>query len=145
MPAPGFETLLVIAGVGVPPYSGRGITETLAPIDEAENVVRTVNGGTLNLSPPQMQKYAITIEGEDINAPALGGVWPGTELVIDCISELAYPTGGTPERTVVTGSSRTDGTHTFYRPQLTVKLTHFESETDEWGLVVSWTLEAVEA
>ena len=52
--------------------------------------------------------------------------------------------GGTAQRSVVSGSSRTVGSFTFYRPQLSMQVTNFSLQTDEWGAVVSWTLDAEE-
>ena len=74
------ETLLVLSGNGVAPYSARGLTETLAPIAATVVPMRTVNGDLINMAPPQMQKYALTLSCTDVNPPALSGVWPGVCL-----------------------------------------------------------------
>ena len=78
--------------------------------------------------------------------PALDGIWPGAVVIVDCVAELSYVTsGGSPDRTVVSGSSRTEGSFTYYRPQLTMMVTRFNVNTDEWKAVVGWdmTLEEV--
>jgi hypothetical protein len=41
---------------------------------------------------------------------------------------------------VVAGSSRTEAGFTFYRPQLTMLITDFNVNRDEWGNATSWTM-----
>lgn len=139
------ETELVISGDGMPPTSVRGITETLEPIDN-----------------PQFDKYRLTIQCSDLNSPAFDplrvGNWRrtvngglidlsgnGSVLTVGCISELVYLTASSPasgpQRTAVSGSSRTFGAYTAYRPELTVGLISKSQETDEYGAVVQWTAE----
>lgn len=143
MPVP--LTLLVISGPGMPTYAARGLTQTLDPIGAAGAIARTVNGGLIDLSPPQMQKYRSTISCTDTEAPALDGVWPGQPLTVDCVSELGYLTaGGSPQRTVVSGSSRTAGAWTWYRPRLDMMVISYSTSADEWGAQVGWSLELEE-
>lgn len=132
--------------MGVPPYSCRGVRETLEMVDAAADMRRDVNGDFDNYAPEQMQKFKITIECTDQDAPALSGVWAGKQVTIGCTSEMAYLTGGTPDRTAVAGSERVgeDG-FTRYRPQLTVKVTRFSQQNAEWEHDYSWQLEAEEA
>jgi hypothetical protein len=140
------ETELVISGDGMPPTSVRGISETLEPINN-----------------PQFDKYRLTIQCSDMNAPAFDalriGSWRrtvngglidlsgnGSIVTVDCVSELAYKTlGGSPapepQRTAVSGSSRNSGNFTFYRPQLVVGLISKSQQTDEYGAVVQWQAE----
>lgn len=136
------ETEFVISGDGMPPTAVRGIRETLEPIDN-----------------PQFDKYRLTVSCSDKNAPAFDklkvGNWRrtvngglvdlsgnGSTVTINCMSELAYLTAGSPtpgpERSVVSGSSRTDGDYTFYRPVLTMGLMSKNQNTDEYGAVVDW-------
>ena len=64
----------------------------------------------------------------DQQPPAVDGLWPGQVLTIGCISELSYRTsGGAPARNVVAGSSRTEGSYTFYRPSLTMRVVSFNT------------------
>ena len=144
MTAP-YDTLLVLSGMGVTPYSTRQAKQLLAPIEASANIRRTVNGTLINLSPSQFTKYKSTISCEDQESPATDGIFPGTEIVIDCISELAYLTGGSPERPVVEGSERTVGPWTFYRPRLAMMMTApLEVTTAEWGATVAWQMELEE-
>jgi hypothetical protein len=143
MPPP--LTLLVISGPGMPTYAARGLTQTLDPIDAAGAIARTVNGGLIDLSPVQMRKYKSTISCTDVEAPALDGVWPGMPVTVDCVSELGYLTaGGSPQRTVVTGSSRTAGVWTWYRPRLDMMVISYSTSTDEYGAAIGWSLELEE-
>lgn len=139
-------TLLRISGIDVPPWSARGLTQTLAPIDAAANNWRTINGALLDVSAPQFRKYKSTITCNDQNPPAFSGLWPGRTLTIDCVSELSYKTGaaGQPERPVVEGSTRVEGLFTIYRPRLEMKCMSFSKDQDEYGAAVGWSIELEE-
>lgn len=138
-------TLLAISGINIPPYSARGIRQTLTPISGAANLRRTINGTLVDLSASQFRKYASTISCTDQQHPALNGVWPGLQVTVDCVCELSYLTsGGSADRTVVPGSSRTEGAYTFYRPRLTMRVLAYDIQTDEWGASVGWTLQLEE-
>jgi hypothetical protein len=138
-------TLLTLTGMGVTPYSARGLTQTLEPISAAVSLRRTVNGTLVDVSAPQFRKYRSTISCTDQQAPAIDGIYPGLTLTVGCIAELSYITsGGTPKRTPVTGSSRTEGPFTFYRPSLSMKVTGYRTTTDEYGSTVGWQLDLEE-
>ena len=134
-------TLLRLDPIGVPPYSARGITQTLQPIDGAAQLARTVNGTLTDMSDTNFRKFQSTISCTDQQQPALDGVWPGTILTVDCVIELSYKTsGGSPERTPVSGSSRVEGASTFYRPQLSMMVVDYQTGVDEWGADANWSL-----
>ena len=131
------ETLLVIAAAGVPPYSARGLTQTLVPLGGAMR--RTINGTLTDVSASQFRKYSSVITCTDQQPPAMSGVWPGQTLTVDCVAELSYLTAtGSPERTVV--ATRTEGLFTFYRPRLTMKVADWNTRTDEYGARIGWEL-----
>lgn len=132
-------TLLVLSGVGVPPYSARGIKQTLEPIRSAANIRRNVNGRLRNLSKAEFKKFQTTINGSDVDPPA--DMWPGDLVTVDCVAERSYLTiGGAPERDVVEGSSRTEGEFTFYRPRLEMMVTDIQAGKDEYPADTNWTL-----
>lgn len=138
---PAFQTLLSFSGIGVPPFSARALTQTLEPIDIAAAMRRTVNGNLKDISFDGFHKYKSTISCSDQRVPAVDGVWPGKQIVVDCVQELCYLTsGGSAQRPVVAGSSRVEGDYTFYRPQLTMLVATFSTNLDEWGAVISWTM-----
>lgn len=141
------ETLLVVSGDGMPPYSVRGITQTLEPIDAAKNLRRTVNGVLVDLSATQFKKYKSTITCTDVQSPAFDAIEVGDTLTVDCVAELSYLTASSPAsgpaRTVV--ATRTEGAYTFYRPRLTMVITSKQQSTNEYGAEISWTLELEEA
>lgn len=135
------DTVLALSGIGIPDYSTRAASQTLEPIEAAANMRRTVNGALKDISFDGFRKYRSTITASDQRVPALDGVWPGMTLTVDCIQELCYKTaGGSPSRTVVSGSSRTEGAYTFYRPRLTMLVTGYQTNIDEWDAVVGFTL-----
>lgn len=138
-------TLLILDGMGVPLYSARGLTQTLAPIQQAAQIKRTVNGDLIDVSDANFRKYSTTISCNDRRAPAIGGIWPGMTVTIDCVAELNYLTGiGTPERPAVEGSSYEEGDFTFYRPRLICKVMNITQQIDEYGAKVGWQLDAEE-
>jgi hypothetical protein len=140
-----YLTLLEISGIDLPHYATRGVTQTLEPIDQAKQTKRTVNGVLKDVSAAQFQKYKSSITCTDQQDPGLNGIWPGQIVTVDCIAELSYKTsGGSADRAVVGGSSRTDGDWTFYRPQLSMRVTSYSTQTDEYGASVGWQLDLEE-
>lgn len=142
------ETVLVINGPGISPFSARGLKQTLDPIDAAGVFARTVNGQLINISPPSasgFQKYKSTISCTDQDPPAFDGVMPGTELTVECAAELGYHTAtGAPTRDVVAGSERVASNWTYYRPSLTMMVIKYTVEQDEYGHTSGWTLDLEE-
>ena len=130
------------AAPGVAPYSARGLRGTLSLVDHITGGLRrTVNGTLVDLSPPQMRKYRLEIAGQDQAPPALDGVWPGMPVTVDAMVELAYLTaGGSPSRTPVSGSSRTEGDYTYYSPQFQMLVVECQLDRSEWAAEVSWSL-----
>lgn len=139
-------TLLVMTPIGVPLYSARGLTQTLTPISDAKPTpARTINGEARFLGGSQMRKYESTITCTDHNAPPFGEMWPGDDIVVDCACELSYATHtGSPERTVVEGSSRVVGGFTLYRPRIEFLVVDFQQAFNEYGSEYAWQLTLTE-
>ena len=146
MPIPATKTLLVISGAsGIPLYSARGLTQVLTPIEASSQIERSINGEVMDLSHPQFRKYDSEISCTDVETPALDGVWPGMEVEVECVAELSYPTsGGSPQREVVSGSSRVEGDFTFYRPVLQMVVVSFDIQLEEYAADYQWTLRLTE-
>jgi hypothetical protein len=145
--AEGDSTVLVLSGVGVPDYSARGLTQTLDPIGASSQVRRTINGSLIDLSYDQFRKYQSTISAQDMDPPAVDGVWPGHIVSIECVAELCYShalSGNGPNRPMVYGSERISGDFTFYRPLLDMMVTSFTVSVDEYGAAVSWQMQLEE-
>lgn len=141
------DTLLVISGFGNMLYQARGLTQTLEPIGAASQLERTINGVLTDLSAPQFRKYTSKISvPSDVEAPPLENVWPGLQVTVECVCELAYPAGrsGSPEREEVSGSSRTENGFVFYRPVLAMRIKSMDQQLDEWKRQTSWSLELEE-
>jgi hypothetical protein len=138
-------TVLALSGMGVPPYSARGLGQSFQPIQQAAQPRRTVNGKLVNVSDDSFEKFATTISGADQRPPACDGVWPGKVVTVDCIFHLCYLTaGGSPSRTVVAGSSFIEGDFTFYRPQLQCMVISYSCTEDEWEAGNNWSLQLEE-
>jgi hypothetical protein len=156
MPTLAEITLFNIVGIGVPPYSARGISEVLEPIQGSGQMFRDINGTLHNLGVTQFRKFQLSVTCTDMDSPALNGVWPGDTFTVHCQTEMSYPEGSTPVRTPVTGSERIgqraeidgggpDGFR-YYRPQLTMMVMSYQIGTaDGWEDVgVNWQLQLQE-
>lgn len=139
------KTLLTIYGMGQPLYSGRGLTQTHSPIDAASQIEEDIDGVTMDLSFDGFKKYQTEITCTDVESLSWDGVWPGTEITIDCVFELSYITdSGAPTREMVEGSERTEGDYTFYRPRLDCVVTAWDNGFQEYSGDYTWRLRAVE-
>jgi hypothetical protein len=141
---PGDQSVLQISVMGVPLYSARGLSQTLEPIAASKNQRRSINGILTNVAHTQFCKYASKITCTDMRIPAIDGIWPGLTVVVDCVAFLSYPTGGSPHRTVIAGSTFTEGGFTFYRPRLTMMIVTANIQVDEWAATVPWEIDLEE-
>ena len=141
------DTLLVITGLGGFQYQARGLTQTLAPIKQAQQQVRTVNGVLKDISNPIFRKYSSKISCTDVDAPPLDGLFPGMAVTVFCAASLCYLNGnpGSPFRPSVSGSGWTQGNYTFYRPILQMMVMDLNESFEEWKSNVQWeiTLEEI--
>lgn len=143
--APNAFTLLVMVGVDVPPYSARGVTQTLTPIAQASQNRRTVNGSLKDISFPGFRKYKSTISCNDQRPPNFDGKWPGLTVVVDCVAELSYsPFSETRQREAVPDSEHAEGAHNVYRPRLTMKIMSLNIDTDEYACQTGWSMDLEE-
>ncbi len=139
------DTDLLIFGMGIAPYSARGLTQTIAPIEAARVLRRSINGSLYDLSFDQFRKYMSKITCEDQATPAIDGIWPGAEVTVYCVAELSRLTDTEgPARPVVPGSERIDGAFTFYRPILQMRVVNVETGLAEWDADYNWTIELEE-
>ena len=144
--APNAFTVLRMVGIGVPPYSARGLNQSLAPIDQATQLRRTVNGALRDISFAGFRKYKSTISGTDQRPPNFDGKWPGLQVTVDCIAQLSYTPdeGETAQRPIVPGSAVVDGAHNVYRPRLVMRIVSLSVDEDEYGAQISWALDLEE-
>jgi hypothetical protein len=134
-------TYLALTGIGVQPYSARGLTQQLTGIGQSAVTKRTVNGRLRDLSLDQFKKYATTITGADQLPPVCDGIWTGKQVTVDCISMLCRLTADAPSRTVVPGSEIVQGDYTYYRPRLLMMVTApIDMTEDEYQRATSWQL-----
>lgn len=141
-----FTVLRLQGSGGVPPYSARGLKQTLSPIDQASQNRRTVNGDLTDISFSGFRKYKSTISGTDQRPPNFDGMWPGQTLVVDCVAELSFTPdeAQTRQRPAVPGSEKIEGAHTTYRPRLTMKVIGWNTDEDEYGATIGWSLDLEE-
>lgn len=143
---PNAHTILRMVGVGVPPYSARGLKQSIGPIDQASSLRRTVNGALVDISFSGFRKYKSTISGTDQRPPNFDGKWPGLTVIVDCIAELSYTPddGETRQRLAVPGTEHAEGAHAVYRPRLTMMIVNFSQDHDEYGADIGWSLDLEE-
>ncbi len=130
----------------LPFYSARGIVHAIGSIGGAKVQRRTVNFELVNLALSRAQKYTLTISAKDIRPPSRDDVWPGKIVIVGCGFTLSYPTsGGSPSRSVVSGSTFVDGHgFTFYRPLLTMMIGNLPRSFDEWNASNDWHIDMEE-
>jgi hypothetical protein len=167
------NTVLALSGIGVPPYSARGLRQRLTPIGASTQLRRTINGTLRDFAGEQFRKYSSVIQGDDQQPPACDGVWPGRLVTVHCIAELAVadtetatalpsessvPTDTSSTdtelpseasesvlgRPAVPGSVRTETGFIFYRPILEMRVVGFDINRDEWGAQVGWSMDLEE-
>lgn len=142
---PAGETTLLALSFGLPPFSARGLKQSLEPINAAGQVRRTINGELIDFSDTAFQKYRSTITGGDQQPPAFDDLWVGRIVTVECMAELGYIAHtGSPGRSAVPGSTRTEGDYTFYRPLLTMMVTGLRQTTDEYDAETDWQLDLEE-
>jgi hypothetical protein len=157
MPAPlslANGTLLVLTPLAtatpvLTPYAARGLTQTLELISgggagQSQWLRRDVNGNLQDVSDIRFRKYRSTVSCRDGETPCVDNAWIGLQVQVSCIVELSYPTGGSPARTVVTGSTRTQGSITYYRPQLTCLVASIKNSAQEYAALNSWEVDLEE-
>ena len=151
--------------VDLPVGSALGVSETLAPIDGAASMRRSVNGDLVVIENALFRKYRVEVSSSgNTRAPALGGLWPGARLRIHCVSEirerLAADGSATLSRRPVSGSVRavsSSGAHVpasvdgrdvsapgaasvSYRPRLDCAVVGLSGDWDEMGASGSWSV-----
>jgi hypothetical protein len=86
---------LTLTGSGreiVIPYdASRGVKQTLAPIDGGADMRRSVNGRMIVVANPLFRLYATEISATDYEAPALGAVWKGHLVTVECVVPISQP------------------------------------------------------
>lgn len=165
------ETYLDLGVIKLPIGSSRGIRQSTSPVPSGQ-IRRTVNGGAVNLT-RSIQKYQITVTGQDQAHPTLSGIFKGQQLTVSWIDTLsqyvASPTTAvTTSRTLVSGSvtaetltgtavtvtsasgtsvvlaANPSGAVVTYRPQTTMLVDDLSFDVDEYGAVKGWNLVLVE-
>jgi hypothetical protein len=142
------NTLLVIVplsgipGLRLTTYSARDLTQTLEPTPESGSLAESVNGETLDLSYPWFKKLQSTVTCTDTMSPCLNRAWIGQLVVLQCVVERSFETGyDTPDRPVVSGSIRYEGAFTFYRPELTMRVTAIKNGLAEYKANYAWQID----
>ena len=167
------ETNLILGLVGMPPESARNCTQIISPIPNGE-FQKTVNGESVFLKSNELKKYKSTIMCKDVNIPIIDKIWIGSQINVGCIQNLwqSIEPGKTevilirPPVKDSVGVLNEEGQEipfelesdnkvkivktyeekifVYFRPWLTMQVTNFQLETDEWGMSGGWKLELEE-
>ncbi|MDR1551670.1 MAG: hypothetical protein LBS14_03270 [Holosporaceae bacterium] len=163
------ETDLILGVAGLPPQSARNCRQELSPIPNGE-FKKSLNGDLLFLASNERRRYRSVISCSDTNVPTIEGIWIGSQINVGCIQYLWQTVNAGERRVrlirpAVDGSvcpiNEVGDTVRFtmvddgvvalsfpheervfvgFRPWLTMLVTNFIFETNEWGLSGSWKL-----
>jgi hypothetical protein len=117
----GSGTILELDGIDLADYSARGLTLQVTPLDTGP-LIRDANGTLHDLTIEQFRKYSFTITCEDTTAPELTDVWKGKAVSITILPNTGLPGDTAGER------------------EFDCMLSSWETSTDEWGAMTSWSL-----
>lgn len=87
------QTDLVISRIGFPPFSARGVTQTLEPLLCGE-ARRTIDGRLVYTGLPSHEKYKSLVLCEDKAVLAMGSLWRGAEVEVSCVAFLTQECRG---------------------------------------------------
>lgn len=73
----------------IPYEASRGTRQSITQIDGGADFRRTVNGDLVVVANPNFRRYAVEISGNDSASPALGGVWIGDQVTVECITPIS--------------------------------------------------------
>lgn len=157
------ETVLKLIEFGVAPGSGRGLTQSLSPI-RAGSLRRLANGDLVSRHRASLKKYQSSIHFSDAFPPAFGALWAGDIVTLHCVAELQQLASKPLERTHVPGSivwRDADGIEiasgedetvpppgafwVYYCPVIVFRVESWDIERDEYGEIVSGSLNLEEA
>jgi len=156
------ETVLDLVEYGIAPGSGRALTQTLRPI-RSGSLRRLANGELVARVRKSLQKYQLSINFSDVFPPAFGALWEGDAVTVHSAVEIQQKADVEFERDPVPGSvvwrdakgkqipvelgEDDDETEppegavwVMYRPVLDCLVEGWDLDRDEYGEVVSATL-----
>lgn len=152
------ETHLDLVELGIVPQSARQLGQTLAH-DTAGSIRRLANGQLKARMRPSLRKFKSTITFSDTYPPALNDLWAGDVITVHCAAELSGKVGTSFVRPHVPGSviwRNADGdvvasgadetiapqgaTNFTFRPIIVFMVESWDLDADEWGAIVSSTL-----
>ena len=84
------DTVLDLEEWGVMPGSGRGLRQSITPVPNG-SLHYTVWGDLESTARESLNRFKVTVTGDDVWPPAFAGLWPGQPLTVRCISPLPQP------------------------------------------------------
>lgn len=152
------ETVLDLVELGIIPQSGRQLGQTLT-LDTAGSIRRLANGDLKARMRPSLRKFRSAITFSDIYPPAFNDLWAGDIITVHCAAEISGKVGSAFVRPHVPGSviwrnalgdvipsgadeavAPVGATNFTFRAIIVFMVESWDLDTDEWGAVVSSTL-----
>ena len=167
------ETALTLSLGGFPPFSARGCTQKLTPLQLGQ-FFRTIDGQLIHTHPGLEKKYHTLINCSDQTPPATDHLVPGCLVTVGCIQRIWQKWDGKSiislekipiansimvmdqNRSIIPVASQNltqinvqdqESEKTgfiSYRPLLSMRLIRYVLTTKEWDLSVSWEMELEE-
>ncbi|MBE7732179.1 hypothetical protein [Devosia faecipullorum] len=152
------DSNFTLLSIGQMAGSHRGIRQEISPIANGR-IRRKLSGRAYSTARGQFNVFRTTVYFEDVWPPALGGLWVGQRVTIDCAVMLPQPqlVGSAPIRPVVPGTLKfydTDMDEVLegdpsaawfnYCPRLEVLVEPWNLQEDEWGAVSSGDITFIE-
>lgn len=142
------QTKLTLSTIDLHPFSARGATYDINPIDASGGSRRDINGTLHDLSDPAFNKYTLSISCSDFRTPSFNNLKRGMTVVVGCPFEWFYPIpepdettpGDAAVRSIVAGSLRDKDGIRYYRPEMTMMVLSFGDSNHEFAATEDWTL-----
>lgn len=124
-----------------PEKSSLFVSCSIAFIDQASRLRRTVNGTLVSTARPQFRKRRVTLSASDRILPATYGIAPDALCVVHC-PIVVRERGNTPTSAAVPGSVLVgpEGEWVEYRPLITGRVLPGEMNETEWQSSAGWSL-----
>ena len=148
------DTVLDLEGWGILPGSGRGLRQSIAPVPNGA-LHYTVWGDLETTARESLNRFKLTITGDDVWPPAFAGLWLGQDVTVHCVSNLPQPQPATmgPIRPPVPGSliyldgdmnelpTSAGAVWLNFRPILLCKVNAWNIEESEWEATATSSIE----
>lgn len=130
------------------PFSVRGATFDLRPIDGSGGARRDINADLYDLSDPVFNKFVFSASCSDLRTPSFNDLKKGMTVTANLPNEWFYlipnpeedPVGLAASRPIVSGSLRDLDGYRYFRPKMIMMVMDFNQTYDEYAARYQWSL-----